>query len=429
MPHRGWDSVTTPGAVSAWVDLSRRFGKLPFARLFEPAVRYAEEGFLLSPVIAETWRRGAEELHAQPGFAEAFMPEGRTPRPGELYRNRPLARSLRLIAETHGESFYRGELAERVHAFAAQHGAALTADDFAAHRNDWPGTIQQAFGDAELHEIPPNGQGIVALMALGILREAGIEGCAVDSVAALHLQFEAIKLAFADADAYVSDIAHMRDVRPADLLAPAYLRSRAKTIDRARAQRFGAGAPTRGGTVCLATADETGMMVSYIQSNYSGFGSGIVVPGTGISLQNRGHGFSLTPGHPNEVGGGKRPFHTIIPGFVTTGGAPRMAFGLMGGPIQAQGHLQMFLRTQLWQQDPQTAASAPRWRFMSGTRVAVEPAAGADILSALGDMGHEIVVEVPEHSFGFGGAQLIHRLQDGYIAGSDPRKDGHAAGF
>ena len=429
MPHRGWDSVTVPGAVSAWVELHGRFGKLPFAQVFEPAVRYAEHGFLLSPVIAEQWRRGAEELHVQPGFSEAFLREGRTPRAGELFRSAPLARSLRLIAETRGEAFYRGELAERIGAFSARHGAALTAEDLAAHRNDWPGTIQQAFGDAELHEIPPNGQGIVALIALGILRETGIATCEVDSVEALHLQFEAIKLAFADADAYLSDPRHMVDVTAAHLTDPAYLRARAKTIDRTRAQKFGAGAPTRGGTVCLSAADASGMMVSYIQSNYSGFGSGVVVPETGISLQNRGFGFTLERGHPNEVAGGKRPFHTIIPGFVTAGGQPRMAFGLMGGPIQAQGHLQMFLRTQLWGQDPQTAASAPRWRFMSGVRVAVEPAAGAAVLDALKELGHDVVVEVPEHSFGFGGAQLIHRLADGYVGGSDPRKDGHAAGF
>ena len=429
MPMRGWDSVTVPGAVAAWVDLSQRFGKLPFARLLEPAIRYAEEGFLVSPVIAETWRRGAEELHLQPGFADCFMPNGDVPRAGQLFRNKALARSLRLIAETKGEAFYRGELAERVHAFAKQHGGAMTADDLAAHRNDWPGTIQQTFDDAELHEIPPNGQGIVALIALGILREAGIAECKVDSVAALHLQFEAIKLAFADADAYVSDIAHMREVTPAHLLEPAYLRARAKTIDRARAQRYEAGAPVLGGTVCLATADAAGMMVSYIQSNYSGFGSGSSCPKRASTCRTAAMGFSLQPGHPNEVGGGKRPFHTIIPGFVTASGKPRMAFGLMGGPIQAQGHVQMFLRTQLWGQDPQTAASAPRWRFMQDRRVAIEPAAGADILSALQAMGHELAIEVPEQSFGFGGAQLVHRLDDGYIAGSDPRKDGHAAGF
>lgn len=429
MPQRGWESVTVPGAVSAWVELSRRFGKLPFAALLEPAIGYAENGFAVSPVIAETWRRAADELKDQPGYAAAFMPGGRPPRAGEWFRNAALARSLRSIAQTEGESFYRGELAERIAAFAAEHGAALTVADLAAHRNDWCGTISQEFGDAALHEVPPNGQGIAALMALGILRHLDIGGCKVDSVDALHLQIEAMKLAFADAQRYVADLDHMAVVPPADLLSPDYLAGRARLIDPRRAQVFGAGAPKRGGTVCLAAADASGMMVSYIQSNYSGFGSGVVVPDTGISLQNRGYGFSLEPGHPNEVGGGKRPFHTIIPGFITRKGRPHAAFGVMGGPIQAQAHLQAFLRLQLWGQDPQTVAEAPRWRFMSGRKVAIEPEAGAAVIAALEERGHEITTESPESSFGFGGAQLVCALGDGFIAGSDPRKDGQAVGF
>jgi gamma-glutamyltranspeptidase/glutathione hydrolase len=429
MPARGWDSVTVPGAVSAWVELSRRFGKLPFATLFEPAIQSAEGGYLVSPIIAETWRRGAGQLKDQPGYAQAFMPDGRAPRAGELFRNRPLAGSLRLIAESEGESFYRGELADRIASFSAAHKAALTADDLAAHRNNWCGTLAQRFGDAELHEIPPNGQGLTALIALGILQHVGIEDCKVDSPDALHLQIEAIKLAFADAQAYVSDLDYMRRVTPSDLLSPDYLAARAKMIDARRAQAFGAGAPKRGGTVCLAAADESGMMVSFIQSNYSGFGSGIVVPETGISLQNRGSGFCLEPGHPNEVGGGKRPFHTIIPGFIMRNGRPNMAFGVMGGPIQAQAHVQMFLRTQIWNQDPQTAAEAPRWRFIDDMNVAIEPDAGMETIAALKARGHRLTREAPEENFGFGGAQLVCAVEGGFIAGSDPRKDGQAAGF
>src|SRR5690606_14389208 len=249
------------------------------------------------------------------------------------------------------EAFYRGELAERIVDYAAKHGAALNKDDLAAHKNDWCGTISQNFGAATLHEIPPNGQGIAALMALGILRHLGIEETEPDSGEALHLQIEAMKLAFADLAGHVGDIDHMR-IRPADLLDADYLATRAQLIDRDRARAYTAGAPRDGGTVCLAAADASGMMVSYIQSNYSGFGSGVVVPETSISLQNRGSGFSLTPGHPNEVGPSKRPFHTIFPGFITRNDAPHMAFGLMAGPMQAQGHEQMFLRTQIWDQNP-----------------------------------------------------------------------------
>jgi gamma-glutamyltranspeptidase/glutathione hydrolase len=429
IPFRGWESVSVPGAVSAWVDLSARFGKLPFETLFAPAVDYAERGFHVTPVIAEQWRRAAEELHTYPGFAEAFLPSGRSPLAGELYRNRPQAASLKAIAESKGEEFYRGRLAKKITAFAVEHGAALSEKDLAEHRNDWCGTLSQNFGEVALHEIPPNGQGIAALMALGILGRLELGAERLDGVSAFHLQIEAMKLAAADLDAYVADPHFMREVTVAHLLDPAYLAGRARLIDRRRAQDFGAGTPHHGGTVCLAAADANGMVVSYIQSNYAGFGSGVVVPGTGISLQNRGVGLSMTPGHPNEVGPSKRPFHTIIPGFLMKGAEPLMAFGLMGGPMQAQGHVQMVLRTQLWGQDPQTASDAPRWRITKGLEVALEPAVGREVIEGLQALGHEVVLEAPEASFGFGGSQLIHRVEGGYVCGSDPRKDGQAAAF
>ena len=295
-PHRGWDTVTVPGAVSAWVELSQKFGKLPFDRLFESAIGYAENGFLVSPVIGELWRRGAAELKTQPGFAETFMPGGRVPAPGELFRSPGHARSLRLIAETRGEAFYHGDLARRMAEFARKTGGALSEADLAAHTLDWCGTIDKDFAGAALHEIPPNGQGIAALMALGIIKAAGYDGLAVDSADAVHLQIEAMKVAFADVYAYAADLRYMTEVTTEHLLDQTYLASRAKLIDRKRAQVFGAGAPNEGGTICLATGDADGMMVSYIQSNYFGFGSGVVVPETGISLQNRGYGFTLAKG-------------------------------------------------------------------------------------------------------------------------------------
>lgn len=429
MPERGWETVTVPGAVAAWRDLSKRFGKLPFEKLFEPAIDYAEAGFLVSPTIAEQWRRGADTLKEQPGFADVFMPAGRAPRAGELFRAPDIARSLRLIAETHGDAFYRGELAERMATFASKHRAAMTQKDLETHANDWCGTISQRFKGFDAHEIPPNGQGIAALMALGILDHFDIESLMPDSAAAIHLQLEAMKLALADLYAYVADINWMKSVSVTDLLSAGYLKSRAKKIDLKHAQDFGPGIPQEAGTVCLAAADRDGRMVSYIQSNYAGFGSGVVVPGTGISLQNRGHGFELTPGHPNQVGPSKRPFHTIIPGFVMQGGKPVMAFGLMGGAMQAQGHVQMILRNLAWQQDPQTAADAPRWRVVNGLTVAIEPSIGDGVIGALEALGHRISVEAPDESFGFGGAQIIRRTEDGYVGGSDPRKDGQVSGF
>jgi gamma-glutamyltranspeptidase/glutathione hydrolase len=306
----------------------------------------------------------------------------------------------------------------------------LTVEDLAAHQADWCGTISQRFAGNAVHEIPPNGWGVTTLIALGILEAAGFGDTGVDSIETLHLAIEATKLALVDADRYVSDPDTM-DVTTQSLLDPAYLASRAALIDRAKAGDPGHGAPKPGGTVYLTAADESGMMVSFIQSNYMGFGSGVVVPGTGISLQNRGYGFTLADGHPNQVGPRKRPFHTIIPGFVMDGkGAPLMSFGVMGGQMQAQGHLQMALRVLAYRQNPQAAADAPRWRVVRGRRVAVETSMPAETIAGLAALGHDVVIEPPVGEFAFGGAQLIMKGEGGtYIAGSDPRKDGQAAAF
>lgn len=430
MVKHGWDSVTVPGAISAWVTLSEKFGKLGLATVLAPAINYAEKGFIVSPVIGRLWAKGAEVLGEQPGFAETFMPGGRAPKAGERFRNPGAARTLRLIAETKGRAFYEGEIAEEIAAFAKTHGGAMTVEDLAAHEADWCGTVSQNFDDVELHEIPPNGQGIAALMALGMLQHTSIRKHGPDDLPAIHLQIEAIKLAYADLHAYVADRDHMTEVDETALLDPEYLKARAALIALDKAQDFGPGAPNRGGTVLMSTADADGMMVSFIQSNYMGFGSGVVVPGTGISLQNRGFSFTAEAGHQNQVAGGKRPFHTIIPGFAMKNGAPLMAYGMMGGPIQAMGHVQLLLRTQLWEQDAQVAADAPRWRAISGLEVACEPTMGDALLDGLRKLGHRIKVEAPDNAFGFGGAQLVARLPEGgYIAGSDPRKDGQAAGY
>ena len=331
-----------------------------------------------------------------------------------------------------GEAFYRGELAQRIAAFAREHNAVLTEADMAAHKNDWCGTIHQDFGDTALHEIPPNGQGIAALMALGIMQAAGTEGLVLDSADAFHLQIEATKLAFADVYAYAADLDYMREVTVAHLLAPSYLASRAKLIDRRKAQDFGAGAPITGGTVCLSTGDAGGMMVSYIQSNYSGFGSGVVVPGTGISLQNRGVGFSMDPKSANVVEGGKRPFHTIIPGFLTRDGAPVMSFGVMGGDMQPQGHLQTVVRMVDYDQQPQAACCAPRWKVNRDFTLDVESTMDPVAVKGLQDLGHTLK-SVDDPYMDFGAGQFIWRLSDdrehGYAAASDSRRDGQAVGF
>ncbi|WP_418318311.1 gamma-glutamyltransferase family protein [Piscinibacter sakaiensis] len=429
IPESGWNAVTVPGAVSAWVELAKRFGKLPFEQLAQPAIALARDGFAVSPTIATQWALGAERLGAQPGFAECFMPGGRAPQAGELFRSEGHARTLELIAETRGEAFYRGELARAMAAHSQANGGVMTEQDLAAHQADWVGTISQSFGDTVIHEIPPNGQGIAALMALGLLEAHGIGDRPVDDIATLHASIEAMKIAFADLYQYNADIDAMQ-VTPAELLDAGYLADRAKLIDPQRASDPAYGAPRPGGTVYLAAADASGMMVSFIQSNYMGFGSGVVVPATGISLQNRGFGFNLTPGHANEVAPNKRPSHTIIPAFaMNADGSPRMAFGVMGGPMQCQGHLQMALRVLRYGQNPQAAADAPRWRVTGGKAVAVEPQMDPALIAGLRELGHEVTVENGNGVFAFGGAQLVTRQGEVYVAGSDPRKDGQAVGY
>jgi gamma-glutamyltranspeptidase/glutathione hydrolase len=427
MPQRGWESVTVPGAVRAWVDLSEKFGKLPFGDLFEPAIKYAAEGFMVSPTITRLWANAVPELHAQPGFSDAFMPRGRAPEPGEKFSFPAQAKTLQRIAETKGDAFYKGDLAEKTAAFAKQHGAALTLEDLTAHVNEWVEPIGIDYRGFTLHEIPPNGQGIAALVALGILENFDMSSHPVDSVESLHVQIEAMKLAFADVYEFVSDPATMR-VKPSQMLDKSYLAQRAKSIDPKAARSPSFGQPPKGGTVYLTTADESGMMVSYIQSNFSGFGSGVVVPGTGISLQNRGSGFSVRADHPNVVAPRKRPFHTIIPAFVTRNAHPLMSFGVMGGSMQAQGHTQVMLRMVDYHQNPQAAADAPRWRIDAGGRGAVEHGVSREVLDALNARGHALTL-ADRWSTDFGRAQLIYKMEDGYLGASERRTDGQAVGY
>jgi gamma-glutamyltranspeptidase / glutathione hydrolase len=430
MPTEGWDCITVPGAVSAWAALSQRFGRLPFADLFEPAIEYAERGYLVSPVVARQWSDAIGRLSGQPHYRESFMPGGRAPAAGERFRFTDQGKTLRRIAESRGEAFYRGDLAEKIAATSAAEGGAMTAADLAAHRADWVEPIDVEYRGHRLHEIPPNGQGIAALMALGIVRELNLSAHPVDSVQSQHLQIEAMKLAFADVYRHVSDPATMK-VKVADLLNGDYLRQRAHKVDPRRATDFGPGLNASSDTIYLTTADTDGMMVSYIQSNYMGFGSGVVVPGTGISLQNRGACFTLQPGHANQVGGGKRPFHTIIPAFLTRAGEPVMSFGVMGGDMQPQGHLQMTVRMLEYGQNPQAAADAPRWKVSKTGEVLLEPNMPETVVAGLREMGHRVRVsrrgEVEIGSYG--AAQLIYRVDGGYVAGSEGRRDGQAVGY
>jgi gamma-glutamyltranspeptidase/glutathione hydrolase len=433
IPQRGWGSVSVPGAVAAWAALSERFGKLPFAELMAPAAEIAERGYAVPVVVQQKWTLASKvaELASQPGFADTFLPHGRAPAVGERFAMPHAARALTLIGATKGEAFYRGEIAAALAAFAREHGGALTEADLAAYRPEWVEPLAQVYRGHTLHEIPPNGQGIAAQMALGMLEHFDLGSMALDGTACQHLQIEAMKLAFADVYRFVADPRHMEG--PASLLLePDYLALRAKLIDPTRAQHFGPGYGVKGGTIYLSAADASGMMVSYIQSNYMGFGSGVVEPRFGVSLQNRGHGFSLDPMHPNLVAPGKKPFHTIIPAFLTNDGAPVMSFGVMGGHMQPQGHVQTLVRMLDHRQQPQAACDAPRWRVNAGLELNVERHMPAATVEGLRALGHQLV-GLDDSYMDFGAGQFIWRLgdpmTDGYVAASDPRRDGAAVGY
>lgn len=430
-PRTGWDPITVPGCVRAWVDLNARFGQLGFAECLEPAVHYARDGYLVAPQTARLWARASRSFRAFDAWSQTFLFDGKPPAPGQLVRLPDHASTLESIAETEGASFYRGELAQRIAEASSADGGPMSASDLAEHESLWIDPISIDYRGAMLNEIPPNGQGIAALIALGILRHFDVGSMEVDSGEVLHLQIEAMKLGFADAHREVADPDSMR-VSAEELLADARLEELARRIDPERAQVFDSGIPKPGGTILLATADQDGRCVTLIQSNYTGFGSGVVIPGTGIAMQNRGACFTLEPNHPNVVAPEKRPYHTIIPGMLTpgAGGPPTdlMAFGVMGGFMQPQGHLQVISRLRDFQQGPQAALDAPRWCWKNSNQVAIEPGYPSATLEQLRRMGHELSL-ASEKSVSFGRGQAIHRLEEGWCGASDLRADGQAVGF
>ena len=429
-PERGWPSVSVPGAPDAWGALHERFGRVPFESLFADAIRLAEDGFPVSPVISQLWRRAGPVFigtgdPALDEWAQVFTFGGRTPDAGELWRSPGHAATLRRLASEGPRDFYEGTLAARIAAHAKATGGLLDGDDLAAFHSEWVEPISIAYRDHEVWEIPPNGQGIAALQALGIVRGTVMHESPHASAESWHFQIEAMKLAFADTYRYVAD-PRRADVPIDGMLDADYLASRRALIEE-RAQTYGPGRPPGGGTVYLCAADRDGMMVSYIQSNYMGFGSGVVVPGTGISLQNRAVGFTLEPGHRNEAAGGKRPRHTIIPGFLTRGGAAVGPFGVMGGEMQPQGHFQVVSAMVDYGLNPQSALDAPRWQVVPDG-VVLEPEVGAEVVDGLGRRGHRVGVAPGRLDFGRG--QIIRRLDSGAYAGAtEPRTDGVVAAW
>ncbi|WP_144875003.1 gamma-glutamyltransferase [Hyella patelloides] len=428
IPLLGWLSVTVPGAVSGWRSLWEKWGKLPFEQLFSPAIRYASEGYPVSPITAQAWQQAAATFlpltaPKYQSFKQVFFPQNRAPKVGEIWGSKFHAATLKEIAATGGESFYQGKLAQAIAKYAEDTGGLVTTEDLANHQADWVEPISTQYGNLKVWEIPPNTQGIAALMGLNILEGFDLQQYPRDSGASFHRQIEAIKLAFADLHQYVADPRSM-SVSSEQLLAKNYAAQRRELIGERAISLATPGLPT-GGTVYLAAADEN-LMVSLIQSNYQGFGSGLLVPETGIALHNRGLGFTLEPGHPNEVAPHKRPFHTIIPGFLTEGDRALGPFGVMGAPMQPQGHLQVVVNMVNYGMNPQSALDAPRWRYLEKDLVLLETHVPQDIVLDLVDRGHNIRLAHPRM---FGKGQIILRQDNVLIAASEPRADGLALAF
>ncbi len=429
--QQGVMSVTVPGALAGWDMLVRTHGRRTLAQLLQPAIAYARNGFPVSPIIAAQWTNETAFLQRDSSAAATFLPNGHAPKAGEWFRNADYARTLQTIADSGIKTFYGGSLGRRIVARIAALNGFVTLDDLKKNAPNWVTPISVPFKGYRVWELPPNNQGIAALEMLRILEPYDLKAMGHNSATYLHHLIEAKKLAYADLDRFVGDADHL--AMPAEqMLTDEFIAERRSHMNATKAQERVDPGPlrTKSETVYLTVADAEGNMVSFINSNYDSFGSGVVVPGTGFALHNRGASFTLTPGMPNTVAPGKRPFHTLIPGFVTQtiGGReqPYMSFGLMGGGVQAQGHVQFLLNHFVFGMDVQQAIDAARFRHYDGQRVALEAPIGDGVRAALSAMGH-VLVEQP--TVAFGGAQAIVRLPKGFAAGSDPRKDGMAVGY
>ena len=427
MPKAGVVPITVPGTPKGWARLIERFGSMSLAEVLAPAVRLAREGFAIGDTVGWYFDKAIAYYQKQNKgdmyrhFFDVFAkPDGSTYQAGDFFQSDDLADTLEAIGQSNADSFYTGELAQRIVAFMERHDGFIDAADLAEYDVEWVEPISVRYHGYDICEIPPNGQGITALMALNLLAEDQPSG---RDILTWHRQIEAIKIAFSDTLHYVTDPAFM-DMNPGYLLSESYAKRRRQEIGEV------AGSPkpidyASAGTVYLATADNDGNMVSFIQSNYMGFGSGVVIDGTGISMQNRGHTFKLDPAHANALAPRKRTYHTIIPGFLMKDGEAVGPFGVMGGFMQPQGHLQVVMNLIDFDMNPQAALDAPRFRWEEGRKVALEHSVPQHIAQALQEKGHQIVYDV--RSGGFGRGQIILRRKDHYEAGTETRCDGHIA--
>ncbi len=429
IPRYGMIPVTIPGTPAGWAELSEKFGRLPLEEVLAPAIKYAREGFPVSPTVGYHWEN-AFNLYKKyltgdefKYWFDTFAPLGRPPQIGEIWKSEDHAKTLELIAKTKSRAFYEGEIADRIVSFSNENGGYISKDDLSEYKVEWVQPIGIRYKGYNVWEIPPNGQGLVALLGLNILKNDYFDHH--DSVDTFHKQIEAIKLAFADGQKYITDKKYMK-VSIDSLLSDTYAKKRRDLITSV-ARDPEPGLPPKGGTVYLATADSEGNMVSYIQSNYMGFGSGIVIPHTGIALQNRGHNFSFDPDHDNALGPRKKPYHTIIPGFLTRGDEAIGPFGVMGGFMQPQGHMQVIMNAIDFKLNPQAALDAPRWQWIKGKTVWVESSVHNTLIQALIDKGHDIQIQKSSASFGRG--QIIWRNPKTgvYVGGTEARADGAIA--
>lgn len=425
VPGNGARSVTVPGALSGWNALLESYGTTTVAEALQPAIRLADEGFPVSPIIAHDWAGSVDGLRGDTGAASVFLIDDEAPEAGQWFKNPDLARTFTRVAENGIETFYGGELGQQIVAGLDELGGFLTVEDLRRHDYRWVEPMSIDYKGYTLYELPPAGQGIAALQMLKMLEGYDLQAMGHNSANYLHTVIEAKKLAHADLARYIADPDHM-EVQPESLLDVGYLAGRARLIDStAAADRPDAGRlVTDSETIYLTVADQYGNVISFINSLYGHFGSLVVVPGTGLVLQNRGSGFTMEDGHPNQIAPNKRPFHTIIPAFATKDGAPWLSFGVMGGSMQPQGHVQVMLNMVEFGMDPQEAIDAARFRHLSGTTVAIENL-DPEVAAALQALGHELC---DPDGVAFGGGQAILKLAEGWAAGSDPRKDGMAAG-
>jgi len=431
MPATGIHTVTIPGALDGWCSLLDKYGTMSLAQVLAPAIELAEHGFPVTEIIGHTWKVNHAKLQSNASAAHTYLVAGKAPEPGEVIVQADLASTFKKIAVGGRDVFYRGEIAEAIAACSRENGGLITIQDLRDHTSTWVTPISTNYRGYDIYECPPNGQGLVALLALNILEGYGLRSLGHNSPEYLHLLIEAVKLAFADANRYVADPDFV-DIPLRSLLAKSYAERRRHLIDTNEArQAVEAGIPDTGGdTVYLAVTDSEGNSVSFINSLYQAFGSGIVVEGTGICLQNRGSMFSLEAGHPNCIASHKRPYHTIIPAMVFKDGNLFLTFGVMGGLMQPQGHIQVLLNIIDFGMGVQTALDAPRFRYIQSNECAFEPGIPSSVLQELSNRGHRVAKLDDPYSQEFGGGQaiMVHPSTKVLIAGSDPRKDGCAIG-